>query len=170
MTNSGTAIEIPLTRGYKTLIDEIDADLSNFKWQAHNGPSNRTMYATRWSYMPENKKKFLRLHRVILSRMLNRDLSSEEEVDHINGNGLDNRRNNLRLATKAQNQQNASKRKDNTSGYKGVTWHKASGKWYARIGSEDGHKNLGLFLTPEEAYEAYKKEARRRFGEFSNFG
>jgi hypothetical protein len=85
-----------------------------------------------------------------------------EFIDHINGNRSDNRLINLREATKQQNNRNACKRKDNTSGIKGVSWHKASSKWAARI----GNKHLGLFVSKEEATAVREEEVKRRFGEF----
>jgi hypothetical protein len=80
-------------------------------------------------------------------------------LDHINGNKTDNRLCNLRLATNSQNQQNRPAPQNNTSGYRGVTWHKSANKWMARICHNGIRKTLGFFETAEEAYEVYKSTA-----------
>lgn len=85
------------------------------------------------------------------------------EVDHKNGNGLDNRKCNLRIATSSQNKANTKIRRDNTSGFKGVIWHKASNKWMARVAD----KYLGLFRSKYEAAKAYNQKAKEMFGEFA---
>lgn len=87
-------------------------------------------------------------------------------VDHINGNKIDNRLCNLRIATTSQNTWNAGKRKRNTSGYKGVTWSKSSNKWQAQMGFHGKKVFLGLFHTAEEASAAYCTAAIRLHGEF----
>ena len=81
-------------------------------------------------------------------------------IDHINGNKTDNRLSNLRLATNKQNQENRPAPANNTSGYRGVTWHKSYNKWMARICHDKKRINLGFFDFPEEAYEAYKKASK----------
>lgn len=79
----------------------------------------------------------------------------ELDIDHINGNKKDNRIKNLRLVTVSQNLQNSKKRCDNTSGYKGVSLHKKTGKWTARIKIHNKYKHLGLFTSKEAAYKTY---------------
>lgn len=92
-------------------------------------------------------------------------------IDHKNGDFLDNRIDNLRLATTAQNQRNRRKNKNNKSGYKGVSFMKSAGMWRAELGGKK-HKNryLGCFPTPEAAHDAYCKAARAEWGEFFNPG
>jgi hypothetical protein len=89
------------------------------------------------------------------------------EIDHINSDGLDNRIQNLREATHAQNQRNQSKRSDNTSGLKGVSWHKRGKKWKAQICHMGKWHALGLYDCSEEAHKAYVAAAHRFHGEFA---
>ena len=84
-------------------------------------------------------------------------------IDHVNGNKIDNRLQNLRLATNSQNQQNRPAPKNNSSGYRGVTWHKQMNKWMARISYKGKRKLIGFFDSAEDAYKAYKKEAKEIF-------
>lgn len=87
-------------------------------------------------------------------------------LDHINGIANDNRIVNLREVSNAQNLQNQKLRKTNTSGYKGVSWRKARGKWEAQICVNSVTITIGLFDTPEEASKAYNDYAKRVHGEF----
>lgn len=155
---------IPLTRGYEALVDDIDADLGNLRW--HALVKGNTVYAAR------NKKRpgVLHLHRIVLERVLARPLNDTEMVDHINGNGLDNRRVNLRLATHSENLRNQRRSRDNTSGVKGVTWHKRYGKWYAQICCNGRRHSLGYFTSLEDATRAYETAALNLFGEFASKG
>jgi len=87
-------------------------------------------------------------------------------IDHINGNGEDNRIDNLRLATNRQNMYNMKLTKRNTSGVKGVSWHKATSKWRATISENGRHKQIGLFSSIEEAREAmvaYREKAHKGY-------
>ena len=93
-----------------------------------------------------------------------------DEIDHINGNGLDNTWQNLRKATRFQNMKNLKKPSTNTSGYKGVSKHTEVNKWIARIRSDGKLMCLGNFETKEEAYAAYCKASAKLHGQFSNFG
>lgn len=158
--HTSRSVEIPLTKGFATIVDENDADLAKFKWRAHQ-KSDKRIYAT----TEHPTKHTIGMHRMILMRMLGRDLLSSEMVDHKNGNCLDNRRSNLRLASNTQNQQNAKKQSRNTSGYKGVRFSK--GKWMARISVNGTRLYLGMFDTPQQAHDAYKEAALKYHGEFA---
>lgn len=92
------------------------------------------------------------------------------EIDHINCNPSDNRIVNIREATKAQNQRNQGIRKSNSSGYKGVSWHKQTGKWRALIWMNRKRTSLGLHDTPEKAHAAYCNAAAKMHQEFANTG
>jgi hypothetical protein len=92
------------------------------------------------------------------------------EVDHINGDKLDNRRANLRLATIGQNRQNAARRKDNTSGVKGVSWKRGENKWRARIVVDGKERHLGLFDRLEDAERAVRTGREALHGAFTCHG
>lgn len=108
-----------------------------------------------------NSKTYF-LHRVIWVLMFG-NIPKGFYIDHINGNKTDNRLENLRLATNSQNQQNRPAPKNSSSGYRGVTWHKQAQKWMARICYNKQRKTIGLFDTAENAYKAYKDEAKKLF-------
>ena len=158
-------IEIPLTKGYVTLIDDIDADLVKIKWYA-SGLKTLHRYAVRGIWSNKTTKLIL-MHRVILERVIGRPLNQEEVVDHINGNTLDNRRLNLRLANRKQNSRNRKRQKGSTE-YKGVHLKK-NGMYSAQIQVDKKIKHLGTFATPEEAHKAYCEAAVKYFGEFARF-
>lgn len=90
-----------------------------------------------------------------------------QAIDHKNRNRDDNRIDNLRLATNSQNTANSKRPAHNTSGLKGVTWHKQRQKWAAQIRKDGKNLHLGLFASAEEAHQAYIKAANENFGEFA---
>lgn len=156
-------ILVPLTRGYVTLIDPADSDLVILRW--HVMTDEGRAYAIR--RIPDRKDVFELMHRLILARIIGRALEPREFTDHIDGDGLNNRRNNLRVATPADNVHNTKRAKNNTSGYKGVSWHKRMKHWAANIRLNDRAVFLGYFDTPEEAYAAYCEAAKQHYGEFA---
>ena len=108
-----------------------------------------------------------RAHRVIWKLVTGEE---PEMVDHVNGNGLDNRFSNLRAANSAKNAHNARLRRDTVSGLKGVSFCRTQNKWMAQIRVNTRTKFLGHFLDKHEAHEAYKQAAIKYHGEFANFG
>jgi hypothetical protein len=88
-------------------------------------------------------------------------------VDHANGNSLDNRRSNLRAATQGENTGNKRKRLSASSQYKGVSWHKRTGRWRATIGAAGQRRHLGAFVSEIDAACAYDVAAREAYGEFA---
>lgn len=146
---------IPLTLGKFAKVDEEDFDaLNRFKWCAVKD-ENR-WYATRY--------KSIKMHRVILGLVR----GDGKEGDHWNGDGLDNQRENLRVATKSQNQSNRGKTRKNTSGFKGVYRVNSSlmNPWAAQITKDGVQRYLGLFQTKEAAYAAYCEAAKKLHREF----
>lgn len=139
---------IKLTRDRVAIVDdELFEDINKYLW-CFNG-----LYASRGNN--------IYMHRVIMSA------PKGVLVDHINGNGLDNRRENLRLCTHAQNLQNQKRKKNNTSGIKGVSWCSKSRKWDARIRLNMKQFYLGKFSSKEDAANAYAQAALKYHGEFA---
>lgn len=91
-------------------------------------------------------------------------------IDHINGNPSDNRLCNLRECSHADNQKNQKKPKNNTSGYKGVTFCRVTNKWKSQLKHNGKNHNIGLFETPKEAHAAYMEKAEDIFKEYSSTG
>lgn len=144
------AREIPLTKGYVTVVDDEDyAELAKFSWSV---VGTRHIYACRF--------RNIRMHRVILNA------PPGIIADHIDGDTLNNQRSNLRLATLSQNQRNAMGR-TGTSRFKGVSWHASTGRWRADIKGDGPSVALGEFDREEEAALAYDEAAVRLHGQFA---
>jgi hypothetical protein len=111
------------------------------------------------------KKQRIYAHRLIWCMMTGE--WPTEEVDHANRNKSDNRWCNLRLASRQNNARNQSVTAKNTSGFKGVSFHKRTGKWRADIQLNGSQKSLGSFDSPELAALAYQDSAKQNFGEFA---
>lgn len=115
----------------------------------------------RWNLDKGYAKAGNRLHRHLLNTPEGFD------TDHINGNKLDNRRSNLRIASRSQNLMNRGKTSNNKSGFKGVCWNKYRQKWHAQITKPDKKKHLGYFTDKNEAAKAYNKASLKYHGEFA---
>lgn len=155
---------IQLTRGLNTLIDEADWEwASQFFWNASGGERRYTWYACRGHKIGNRRigvmGKTYRLHRELINA------PADSKVDHQNGDGLDNRRANLRIATQGQNQQNRRKRKGK-SRFKGV-WFAGDGTPCASIQIDKKVHRLGRYPSEEDAARAYDRAAREHFGEFA---
>lgn len=146
---------VPLTRGQFTIIDPGDypavsvlpwhANLIHGVWYAqHTNAANRTVIG------------------------MHTFLTGFAETDHLNGNGLDNRRGNLRDAA-GRNSHNTRKHRGSSSRYKGVSWHAARHKWTAQITRHDVKQHLGYFVKEEDAARAYDTAAREHHGTFGRY-
>lgn len=152
---------ISLTQGFQAIVDDEDFELlSKYKWCA--GKYGNKYYALTTLKNTEGKYKNIYMH-----RFLNEPMKTTSVIDHKNGNGLDNRRNNLRITTQTFNRANSARRKDCTSIYKGVGWHKLHKKWRAQITAFGKRIHLGLFIQEQEAAIAYNKSAIQYYGEFA---
>lgn len=155
----GDVAYVPLTKGYTAIIDAADVLLvENRNWHAATPSRSGTVYARR----DGSKGRAILLHRVILGLG-----DSDIQCDHKDGNGLNNRRSNLRECSSSQNKRNTRRRLDNTSGYKGVHWNVRCARWQAYIKSAGIKKHLGYFDTPEEAHAAYAAAAGQVHGTFA---
>ncbi len=151
--------EIPLTRDRVALVDDDLFDyLNQFEWFANKGRSG-TLYASRWQ-----DGKYVKMHRLIAEL---RGMSLDAHIDHRDGDGLNNQTFNLRAATNQQNLANRGPQKNNTSGFKGVTWNKRDKRWYATIIVNGRSRHLGCFDTALEAGLSYDQAAKTYFGEFA---
>ena len=155
-------IEIPLTQGQVALVDNCDYQtVAPFKWCAHN-KRRKTFYAVGTESIGDGTFRTIKMHRVILGVT-----DPAVWVDHIDGNGLNNCRSNLRICTRGQNQRNRPANRNNKSGYKGVFACKRSGRWIAKIMCDRKAIHIGRFDTPEDAHAAYVQAAQSLHKEFS---
>lgn len=152
--------EIQLTQGKVTLVNDEDYEYLN-QWKWYAGRSGKTFYAFRHQSSPDGKKTTICMHRLVMNP------DSGEQVDHRNQNGLDNRRENLRICTHTENQRNRGKLSTNKSGYKGVCWYEVRKKWTAQIKVDKKVKNLGFYANIVDAARAYDNAARKYHGAFA---
>ena len=151
--------QIELTQGQVALVDDFDFEaLSVFNWYAHH--RHKTWYAVRHDC--SNHSKTIRMHRQIMHP------PDHLVIDHINHDGLDNRRANLRIVTSRQNLLNCKRRpRGQSSRYRGVRLHE-SGLWQARITLEPNRQTfLGYFQDEKDAAAAYNRAAIEYRGEFA---
>lgn len=148
--------KIPLTKGRFAIVDNIDfKELSIYRWTFQGEKTNNNGYAIR-----DTSRGRVFMHRVILNA------KKGKICDHINGNGLDNRRNNLRICTSGDNNKNSKVlRKNNTTGYKGVSFVAKNKKpWFAQIQVDGKNMYLGCFENIKDAARAYNKAAMAYHG------
>jgi hypothetical protein len=156
--------EIPLSQGLIVLVDDEDYEwLKQWKWRRQKG--HKTFYAKR--HIQGNKNAQILMHREILKKKLGGELGQRLVTDHRNGNGLDNRRENLRLVTRSINHQNTPPYCNNTSGFKGITRNRK--KWMSRIVVNGYVIHIGTFESPRMAALAYNITAHKHFGNDAYF-
>lgn len=149
--------KIPMKTGKFALVDDQDYEfVSGYNWYEQKcGHSKDNSYA--YARVPMTGAR-VAMHRMIL------EAQKGQQIDHINGDGLDNRRANLRFATQSQNLASARNHKNK---YRGVHWNKNLGKWQANIQVNKKLHYLGVFTDDKEAARAYNEAAKEHFGEFA---
>ncbi|SRR5712692_432961 len=149
-----------LSQGQVAIVDDEDFDwVTQYEWHLKRG--HNTFYAQRWVKI-DGKWTRQKLHRFILGLT-----DPRIKIDHKDGNGLNNHRQNLRIATKQQNQANQQKQQGTSSRFKGVTWDKNRGKWSAQVMVAGKNKYLGRFDSELKAAQTYDQAAQKYFGNFA---
>ncbi len=153
---------ISLSQGRMAIVDDAEYEwISRWKWYVRK--ARRTFYAVRNERLSNGKQRTIRMHREIL------ELSHGDGIqcDHKNGNGLDNRKQNLRNASRAGNMHNSRMQTNNTSGYTGVYQLKDMSRWVAKIGVNGTLIHLGTYDDPADAARARDVAALAHHGEFA---
>lgn len=154
------SVLIRLTQGMEAIVDDEWHWLDAWKW--HAVKCGNVYYARHRERIPEGTM-MVSMHRLIIGAV------PGQKVDHRNGNGLDNRRENLRFCTDSQNFQNSRKRKGCSSRFKGVYWDKSAGKWRTQISFPYSGKSshVGIYDDEIKAALAYNGMAKELYGEFA---
>lgn len=160
-----------LTMEQTALVSASDyLSLSQWSWCAIRRPGTTRWYAVRGVLVGRDGRR--KLYRLIYMHRQITGAGPHQQVDHINHNTLDNRRDNLRLIDCRGNQENRKKSDRQTSRFKGVDWHSIGKKWRSRIhdgelqsNGERRERHLGLFRSEEDAARAYDDAARSSFGD-----
>ena len=153
-------IQREFTGGEVLLLDEADAWVMDQYSLAVDRKKTSTYIRTTQKGVGAAKNKRGYLHRILMN------CPDDMQVDHIDGNGLNNTRANLRLASPSQNMHNRGPCRDNTSGYKGVYWNRDRSRWFAKIVVQGREFKRGYFRTPEDAAAAYASLAAKHVPEF----
>lgn len=149
--------EIQLTQGQVALVDDEDFEkINQFKWCAFKG--RNSFYAMRGISI-SGQSNTVYMHCAILNG---------KGVDHIDHNGLNNQKSNLRFCTRSENGMNRTKHASASSTYKGVCFHKGTKKWRTKIRISGREIYLGYFASEADAAKAYNEKAIELFGEFAN--
>lgn len=159
VTLRGAIVEVPLASGRVAITDSKFAEIVGaYNWSEVSFGNVSYAYANQ--KVGHRKFKTIRMHRLIYK------VETHEIIDHINGDGLDNRVANLRKADRAQNNWNSLASSLNKSGVKGVHWNRAAGKWTAGISARGKRYFLGYFTTIPEAKAAYDSAAKTLHSDF----
>lgn len=164
-------MEISLSKGYKTIVDDNSEYLTNLKWHIlpRGTKLQPAIYAVHSQYRQDKSPFLIYMHRLIMEHHIGRKLSRLEEIDHINHDSLDNRISNLRITTHQQNSFNKRRcNKPTSSKYGRITWDKQYSKWRARLTLNGKRIHVGRFASEEEAAKAVDKAAIEYYGEYAN--
>jgi hypothetical protein len=163
---TGEVVTIELSKGYSTKIDLVDFPLiSQRSWLAVYQKHSGYVYAQASTSTKINRKKVSINFR--MSRYILNVTDPKIEVDHIDGDSLNNTRNNLRLCTKGQNMSNLRKIRKSSSRFKGVTFSKSKNKWKSQMSHNDKNRHIGYFDSEIEAAIAFNWEALKWRGSFA---
>jgi hypothetical protein len=148
-------MEIPLTKGKCALVDAEDFErINSYSWFFERGYARRR-------FQRSGVQHCMHMHREIVKA------PEGFEVDHINGDTLDNRKANLRIVTHRRNMHNMAAHSDSSSKYRGVYWNKQKGKWTVQICLDGKRQHIGHFVIEADAARAYNSEAIRLFGQYA---
>jgi hypothetical protein len=150
--------QVPLTRGLWAIVDDGDHEAVTAAGPWYAADRLTVLYAARMVRRPDGRRTVQYMHQF---------LTDWPMTDHANADGLDNRRANLRPADHSQNHGNTRLQKNNTSGFKGVSWCKRSRRWRALINRNGRQAYLGVFATAEEAARTYDAAAMAAWGEYA---
>jgi len=154
--------KIKLYNGELTLVDDEDFErLNKFRWHLQGPKTKRTRYVSRTIRIPPNSSQSIKMHREIMNA------KKGQVVDHIDHNGLNNQKSNLRICTRFQNCHNRLPNRNATSEYKGVSKIRNKNFWIANISYNRKPYYLGIHRTEKEAALAYNKKAKALHGEFA---
>lgn len=154
--------KIKLTQGQYTLVNNLDYKfLNQWKWCVQWSDNTRSFYAVRTIWIGD-KTKTIRMARLILGA------KKGQIVDHINHDTLDNRRKNLRICNHSENMQNRRRKRNSTSGYKGVSWNNVMNQWQAQIRVNGKLINLGFSKSKRTMAKTYDVYAIKLFGKFAH--
>lgn len=155
---------ISLSQNKFALVDDEDFEfLNKWKWSLFASRDKR-YYAFRQVLCSDGKRRSLLMHRLLLGLQC----GDSRQIDHVDTDGLNNTKDNLRICSDLENHRNRGLQTNNSSGYKGVSWHKKDKKWRARLSLFKKEIWIGNFDTAKEAASAYNRIALKYHGEFAN--
>lgn len=159
---------VTLASGYIALVDDDDFEwINKKKWRVKKPQDNRTVYSMASIYIGDSRCKSVYMHREIMAKHFGAKSLDGMTIDHIDGNGLNNQKTNLRICTQSDNNKNSKARSHCVSGFKGVTLLKGKQKYIARIRVDGKDKFIGSYKDPVDAAIAYDRACKKLRGEFA---